>query len=311
MDIATGTASARTQPKGSKASLNEDNKPTSLTSKQKPQKRKAERLEIDVNALTKKRKKKSDKDSSVAAEAESTDCSESWESESKSSEDDPEYDPAQEKFFEKVQMDVDDMSTFGSDSDGIEEETSRESDAKWEDYYQQAELHQSLREKCLGQFYRFQRHISGGDIPVAQALNNTRHVHIILQELDPHGTGLDCLVRNKSFDIWDKWASPRLREKTLKGTTIRLYFRSLQSFLKWVKEYKNPSEEEDEQEDSKLMENVYSKQLRLLPQMANYGKTIHRRTASDFSNRLVTEAYERLTNNDLQLYENSAPVKML
>ena len=49
--------------------------------------------------------------------------------------------------------------------------------------------------------------------------------------------------------------------------------------------------------------------LRLLRQMASYGKTIHRRTASDFSNRLVTEAYARLTNDDLQLYENSAPVK--
>ena len=43
--------------------------------------------------------------------------------------------------------------------------------------------------------------------------------------------------------------------------------------------------------------------------MASYGKTIHRRTASDFSNRLVTEAYTRLTNDDLQLYENSVPVK--
>ena len=36
---------------------------------------------------------------------------------SQSFEDDPEYDPAQEKFFfEKDQIDVDDMSTFGSDS---------------------------------------------------------------------------------------------------------------------------------------------------------------------------------------------------
>ena len=122
-------------------------------------------------------------------------------------------------------------------------------------YYQQAEMHLSLRKKSLGQFYRFQRHIVGGDTPVAQALNNTRHVHIILQELDSHGTGLDCLARDKSFDIWDKWASPRLRKKHLKGTTIRLYFRYLESFFKWVKEYKTPVEDEDEQEDSKLTEN--------------------------------------------------------
>ena len=175
-----------------------------------------------MKALTKKRKKKSDKDGSVGTETESTDCSEIWEPESKSSEDDPEYDPAQENFFEKVQMDADDMSTFG-----------RKSDTKWEDYYQQAELHHRLRAKCLGQFYRFQRHIVGGDIHVTQALNNTRDVHIILHELDPHGTGLDCLVRDKSFDIWDKWASPRLRE-TLKGTTIRLYFRSLAGELSQV-----------------------------------------------------------------------------
>ena len=82
-------------------------------------------------------------------------------------------------------------------------------------YYQQAEMHHSLREKSLGQFefYRFQRHIAGGDTPVAQALDNTRHVHIILQELDSHGTGLDCLARDKSFDIRDKWARPRLRKK--------------------------------------------------------------------------------------------------
>ena len=59
-------------------------------------------------------------------------------------------------------------------------------------------MHHSLREKSLGQFefYRFQRHIAGGDTPVAQALNNARHVHIILQELDSHGTGLDCLARD-------------------------------------------------------------------------------------------------------------------
>ena len=80
-------------------------------------------------------------------------------------------------------------------------------------YYQQAEMHHSLREKSLRQFYRFQRHIAGGESPVAQALNNKRHVHIILQELDSHGTGLDFLARDKYFDIWDKWASPRLRKK--------------------------------------------------------------------------------------------------
>ena len=122
-------------------------------------------------------------------------------------------------------------------------------------YYQQAEMHHSLREKSLGQFYRFQRHIASGDTPVAQTLNNTRHVYIILQESHSHGTGLDCLAQDKSFDIWDKWASPRLRKKTLKGTTIRLYFRSLESFSKWVKECKNPIEDQDEQEDSKLTEN--------------------------------------------------------
>ena len=80
-------------------------------------------------------------------------------------------------------------------------------------YYQQAEMHHSFREKSLGQFYRFQRHIAGGESPVAKALNNTRHVHIILQELDSHGTGLDCLAWDKFFDIWDKWVSPRLRKK--------------------------------------------------------------------------------------------------
>ena len=73
-------------------------------------------------------------------------------------------------------------------------------------------------------------------IPVAQALNNTRHIHIILQEFDPRGIGLDCLMPNKPFDIWDKWACSRLKEKkTLRGTTIKLYLRSLESFLKWVK----------------------------------------------------------------------------
>ena len=122
-------------------------------------------------------------------------------------------------------------------------------------YYQQAEMHHSLRGKSFGQFYRFQRHIVVGDTPVAQALNNTRHVHIILQELDSHGTGLDCLARDKSFDIWDKWTSPRLRKKTLKGTTMRLLFCSLESFSKWVKEYKNPIEDKGEQEDSKMTNN--------------------------------------------------------
>ena len=160
----------------------------------------------------------------------------------------------------------------------------------------------------MGQFYRFQRSIAGGDIPQAQPLNNTRHVHIIVQELDPQGTGLGCLIRNNSFDIWDKWAKPRLQEKKLKGNTIRVYLRSLESFLKWIKDYKNPSDEDDSV-DGKLTEHLYSRLLKLLPQMANYSKIIHRRTATDFSNRIVNEAYERLTNEDLQLYENSNVVR--
>ena len=307
VDISMWTAFARKRPKALKSSITEVNK-TSLISK--PTKREGERLLIDVKELTTKRKKKSQNDSSVTTQMECTDSSETWKSDASSSEDDANDDPASERFLEKVQMDVDDMSAFGSDSDEDEEETTNgRNDAKWEDFYQQSELHLTLRDKCLGLSYRFQRHIAGGDIPPAQALSNTGHVHIILQEMDPQGTGLDCLVRNKSFDIWDKWTSPRLREKELNGSTIRLYFRSLESFLKWVKEYKNPTEEDNEPDESKLTENVYNKLLRLLPQLPNYSKTIHRRTATDFSSRLVTEAYERLTNDDLQLYEDSTLVK--
>ena len=47
----------------------------------------------------------------------------------------------------------------------------------------------------------------------------------------------------------------KTKKKNLKGTTIRFYFRSLESFSKLVKECKNPIEDQDEQEDSKLTEN--------------------------------------------------------
>ena len=210
VDIFMWTAFARERPKALKSSITEVNK-TSLISK--PTKKEGERLLIDVKELTTKRKKKSQNDSRVTTQMECTDSSETWKSGASSSEDDTNDDPASERFLEKVQMDVDDMSAFGSDSDEDEEETTnRRNDDKWEDFCQQSELHLTLRDKCLGLFYRFQRHIAGGNIPPAQALGNTGHVHIILQQVDPQGTGLDCLVRNKSFDIWDKWTSPRLRE---------------------------------------------------------------------------------------------------
>ena len=292
VDISMGTAFARERPKALKSSITEVNK-TSFISK--PTKREGERLLIDVKELTTKRKKKSQNDCSVITEMECTDSSETWKSDGSSSEDYGNNDPASKRLLEKVQMEVDDMSAFGSDSDKDEEETTnRRHDAKWEDFYQQSELHLTLQDKCLGLFYRFQHNIAGGDIP--QALSNTRHIHIILQELDPQGTGLDCLVQNKSFDIWDKWASQRLREKTLKGSTIRLYFYSLESFLKWVKEYKNPMEEHDEPDESKLTENVYGKLLRLLPQLPNYSKPIHRQTATDFSSRLLYNTIQYILN---------------
>ena len=75
------------------------------------------------------------------------------------------------------------MSTFGSDSESVEEKVMLNGRTS---YYQQAEMHHSLREKSLGQFSTFQRHIAGGDTPLSHKHLTTRGTSILYSKSWTH-----------------------------------------------------------------------------------------------------------------------------
>lgn len=167
VDIASGTVTENAQTKVSKLKSSEVTKPSSSTVTNTKQRKKPS-LKIKVEELTKKRKKmggngkkedfssgkkvKKRKDMDQKSEEgdfssgeETADASQTWESDSNTSEEDGDYNAAEEQFFEKVQMDVDDLSDFDTASENEDEEniltSSRRNDMKWEDYYQQPDLH--------------------------------------------------------------------------------------------------------------------------------------------------------------------------
>lgn len=95
-------------------------------------------------------------------------------------------------------------------------------------------LHKTDRHHFLCNFFQYLQYMEGGLQKQAQALIITRHVHKIMEEIDPKGTGLKALTQNNSLDIWEKFAGPRLSGKINKGDTLKVYVRSLQFFALFI-----------------------------------------------------------------------------
>lgn len=131
---------------------------------------------------------------------------------------------------------------------------------------------------------------------------NTRQVHRIFDVLDADGDVLDCLIRKDSMEIWDLFAGPRLRNKELKGNTLKVYLRSLEYFAKFIK--KNIFNNKD-----LLTADQRSAIVDLHERLPDYRSTIHRRTATETTTRKAEEAYKKITSKDIRAFQSSEVCK--
>lgn len=193
------------------------------------------------------------------------------------------------------EADLDEIGSFASEDDSnwevpVEAQT-------WRSYYLNRESSTNVREHYVGNFHKFLLHAEGGALSEEQALIHVRQVHKVLEHLDPGGNDLACLERNQSLDVWDKFASPMMQSKALTGNTMKLYIRSLEMFIKFIRSdlfVKIPLPSEQKFKIEKLLE-----------RLPNYRSTIHRRTASQSTTRKVEETFSRLTTDDLQDLEKT------
>ena len=200
----------------------------------------------------------------------------------------------------KVDVDIDDISSF-ADSDQ-EDAIPASENTKWRDFYLSKDTNKSVREYFMSRFYQYLVHIKGGAHSDHQALIHARQVHSIVATLDPAGKDLACLAKRSGMDIWDKFCVPKLRIKELTGNTLKVYLRSLQFFVKFIKKgllYKA----------SKLNQQHMEVILKLEDRLPDYRATIHQRTSHQVTTRKVDECYRRITPEDLRSFEQSEPAK--
>lgn len=194
--------------------------------------------------------------------------------------------------MEKVQADLDDLSDF------VEENPKGgQTSAQW---FLSENRNQNVREHYLSSFYKYLGHADGGVSSEAQSVQTVRCVQVIIEDLDPKGDDLQCLVRNRSMDIRDHFCEPMLRKKKLTGNTLKSYIRSLESFCGLVK---------TKLADQCLPEYTQECLVHLLDRLPKDRGTIHRRTSVDTTTRMVNEAYSQLTKENLQEFEKSQCVK--
>ena len=131
-----------------------------------------------------------------------------------------------------IEADVDEISSFAESDDDWQETGDIK---KWSEYYLSKDSGKNTRQYFMSTFYRYLLHIEGGNHSQEQALLHTRQVPMVLDILEEDGNDdLHCLIARQGLDIWDVFAGPRLRNKTLPGNTIKTYLRSIEIFAKFI-----------------------------------------------------------------------------
>lgn len=151
----------------------------------------------------------------------------------------------------------------------------------------------------LSQFYKYLLHAEGGAHSEHQAMLYTRQVHIVADALDAEGTDLSSLTDNDGLNIWDNFCVPRLRDKILTGNTLKVYLRSLEYFVKFIKKGLLYDKERLPDRQKEVL-------LSLRDRLPDYRSTIHRRTAHQETTRKVDECFTRITPADLRNVEASS-----
>lgn len=122
-----------------------------------------------------------------------------------------------------IEADLNEISDY---ADTDEEELDPSDNIKWRDYYLSGAKNKNTRQHFVSSFYRYLLHVEGGSHSNEQALIHARQVHNIMDSIDKEGTDLTCFVRNQGMDIWGKCCGPKLKNKVLKGSTIKTYIMS-------------------------------------------------------------------------------------
>lgn len=104
------------------------------------------------------------------------------------------------------------------------------------------------------------------------------------------------------MDIWDKFCVPKLRNKELTGNTLKVYLRSLQFFVKFIKRGLLYNV-------SKLNQRHMEVILKLEDRLPDYRATIHQRTSLQVTKRKVDECFKLITPEDLRKVDQFEPAK--
>lgn len=195
-----------------------------------------------------------------------------------------------------VDADIDDISSF-AESDDDQYQLQPGEQQRWRDFHL-AKDDKNVREHFLSTFHKYLLHVEGGAHSDQQSLLYVRQVHIILDVLDDKGKDLACLTKRGGLDIWDKFCLPQLRNKILIGNTLKVYLRSLEYFVKFIRKGLFYNKDLLSGHHKKII-------LSLRDRLPDYRATIHRRTAHENTTRKVDESFSRLTPADLRKVEAS------
>ena len=198
-----------------------------------------------------------------------------------------------------IEADLDEISEYAETD---EEELALEDSPSWRDYYLAADKNKTTRQHFISAFFRYLLHVEGGGHSIEQSLIHARQVHSLMDDIDEKGTDLTCLVRNDCMDIWGKFLGPKLKNKILKGNTIKTYITSLEYFVRFIEKgffYKKEL----------LPDHHRAAILSLKIRLPDYRSCVHRRTANQTTTRKVDQAFTKMTPEDLRELQQSNVVK--
>ena len=197
-----------------------------------------------------------------------------------------------------IEADLDEISEYAETD---EEELALEDNPSWRDYHLSGDK-KTTRQHFVSAFFRYLLHIEGGGHSIEQSLIHARQVHSLMDDIDEKGTDLACLVRNDGMDIWGKFLGPKLKNKILKGNTIKTYITSLEYFVRFIEKgffYKKEL----------LPDTHRAAILSLKIRLPDYCSCVHRRTANQTTTRKVDQAFTKMTPADLRELRESNVVK--
>ena len=140
--------------------------------------------------------------------------------------------PANKKSKPEIETehdDYDDDETLEAEASDISSTSEEEVAGGWKDTYKKSSQPNS-KMKYLSEFYKHLQTFFGGDYTEGEALEYTRCLHKLMEDIDCTSTSIDGL-----FDpdkIWE-WANARI-ETTMVGRTVQKYLLSLEKFCHFI-----------------------------------------------------------------------------